>query len=128
MTLYAIWKEKEANGPFTVTYDANKGTDAPAPQNGDSSNNTCVKISDQGKMNLSKNEFMGWSTKEDAPEADEKYAPGTEYCGEYGDLTLYAVWNAKTGVSAHIIAFGLVAVLAAVALIVAKKKNLFKQI
>lgn len=130
--LYAIWKEKGADEPedkpFTVTYDANKGTDAPAPQEGNANDNTCVKISDQGKMTLAKNKFLGWSTKEDAAEPDKKYAPGTEYCGEEGDLTLYAIWNAATGVSAHVIAFGIVAMTAGVALVVAKKKNLFKQI
>ena len=129
IVLYAIWKEKTPeDGPFTVTYDANGGTNAPAPQNGDTSTNTCVKISDKGKMTLTKNKFLGWSTKEDAPEADSKYAPGKEYCGENGDLTLYAVWSADTGVSAHVIAFGIVTVAAIGALVVAKKKNLFKQI
>ena len=135
ITLYAIWKEKNAeepeepeNEPFTVSYDANKGTDAPAPQSGDSANGTCIKISDKGKMTLAKNDFLGWSTKEDAAEADPKYAPGKEYCGENGNLKLYAVWSPKTGVSAHIIAFGIVAVSAIAALVVAKKKNLFKQI
>lgn len=127
LTLYAIWKAEDAEDePFTITYDANKGTNAPAPQEG--STNSCVKISDQGKMTLDKNKFVGWSTKEDAAEADKKYAPGTEYCGENGDLTLYAVWNVSTGVSAHVIAFGLVAIAATGALVIAKKKNLFKQI
>ena len=130
--LYAIWKAEDAEEPatdeFTVTYDANKGTNAPAPQSGSVSDKKCVKISDQGKMTLAKNKFLGWSTKEDAAEADEKYAPGTEYCGENGDLTLYAIWNASTGVSAHVIAFAFVAVSAVAALVVAKKKNLFKQI
>jgi len=118
-TMYAIWKS------FKIEYDANGGKDAPATQQG--GKGECLTISSQ-KPTYGKHTFLGWSTNPDATEADPRFAPGKEYCGEDGDLKLYAVWNFKTGVSAHLVTFGIVAIAATSALIVAKKKNLFRQI
>lgn len=121
--LYAVW-EKNSDS-FTVTYNANGGKDAPAAQSGTSGE--CVTIS-SSKPILAKNNFLGWSTDPNAKEPDENYAAGQQYCGANGDITLYAVWQTQTGVSAHVIAFGIVAIGAIAALIVAKKKDLLKQI
>ena len=121
--LYAVW-EKNSDS-FTVTYNANGGKDAPAAQSGTSGE--CVTIS-SSKPILAKNNFLGWSTDPNAKEPDENYAAGSQYCGANGDITLYAVWQTQTGVSAHVIAFGIVAIGAITALIVAKKKDLLKQI
>lgn len=124
--LYAVWKEDQT-GPFKVTYDANGGKDAPATQTG-TAPNQCITIPANQKPTLTGNTFLGWSTNKDAREPDKDYAPGKDYCGQRGDITLYAVWRPDTGINAHLIAFGIVAIGAAGALIVAKKKDLFKQI
>lgn len=123
--LYAIWRAN--SGSYTVSYNAGKGgSDAPASQTGTSG--SCVTISDAGKMTNSGQRFLGWSTKEGAVEADSAYAPGKQYCGANGDIRLYAVWSPKTGIVTHVIAFVVTAVIAGAALIVAKKKDLFRQI
>lgn len=127
LTLYAQWEEVKYNddGSYTITYDANGGKNAPANQNAE--NGTCTKISD-AKPTLSKSKFLGWSRDPKATEPDPKYSAGNEYCGDEGNVTLYAVWSPQTGISAHLIAFGVAAITAGAALIVAKKKDLFKQI
>lgn len=127
ITLYAIWKRVETNndGTYTVTYDANGGKDAPSPQT--AQNGSCLNIS-SGKPTLTKNNFLGWSRFKDAKEPDPAYAAGAEYCGADGNITLYAVWQVQTGISAHFIAFSIVAIAAGAALVVAQRKDLFKQI
>lgn len=112
---------------FTVKYDANGGTGAPDSQEGTPSN--CVAISTQKptKDNLN---FLGWSVNSNASTPDKQYAAGTPYCGP-NDITLYAVYsvdNSPTGVSSHLIVFSVITVCAVGALVLAKKKNLFKQI
>lgn len=131
VTLYAIWTPDEAPAPadgtpFTVTYDANGGKNAPATQSG-KKGEACVTISTQ-KPTLTGNTFLGWSTNKDAREPDKRFNGGSKYCGDEGSVVLYAVWQSKTGISAHVVAFGAVAIIATTALIVAKKKNLFRQI
>ncbi len=124
VTLYAVWV-KNQTGPFTITYDANGGKDAPAAQSGQSGE--CLTISTQ-KPTLSGNTFVGWSTNAKSAVPEDIYAPGKQYCGEAGSITLYAIYRADTGVSAHLIAYGSIAAASIVALVIAKKKNLFKQI
>ena len=125
ITLYAVWAENQT-GPFKVTYDANGGKDAPADQSGVAPNQ-CVLISKQ-KPTLADNTFLGWSTNKNSRMPDPDFDPGDEYCGQRGDLQLYAIWSADTGINAHLVAFGIVAIGAVGALLVAKKKDLFKQI
>ncbi len=124
VVLHAIWERKEATD-FTVTYDANGGKNAPATQSGKAGQ--CVKIS-SAKPTLNNNNFLGWSTDKNAKEPDGAYKAGADYCGANGSITLYAVWQTQTGISAHLIAFGAVALVAGGALLVAKKKELFRQI
>ncbi len=123
--LYAVWAENQT-GPFKVTYDANGGKDAPADQTGVAPNQ-CVLISKQKPL-LADNTFLGWSTNKNSRMPDPDFDPGDEYCGQRGDLQLYAIWSADTGINAHLVAFGIVAIGAVGALLVAKKKDLFKQI
>lgn len=127
ITLYAIWEpiEKNPDGSYTVTYDANGGKNAPSAQTTPSG--SCMNIS-SGKPTLAKNNFLGWSRDKDAKEPDPRYKAGEEYCGADGNITLYAVWQVQSGISAHFVAFSLVAIAAAAALVVAQKKDLFKQI
>lgn len=119
-TLYAIWQKG-----FKVIYYANGGNDAPAEQT--SGDGACIKLSETKPTQTNMN-FLGWSTNKDAVEANKDYAPGTEYCGKNGNLELYAVWQSKTGIGTHIAAFAVTAVIAGAALVIAKKKDLFRQI
>lgn len=122
--LYAIW-EPAQKGPFKITYDANGGKDAPEGQASDGS--TCITVTDKQPTRKS-GQFLGWSTDKDAVTPDDKFKAGEEYCGANGDITLYAVWSDKLGLSAHVVAFGGAILVAIVALVIAKKKDLFKQI
>lgn len=125
IVLHAVWQATNATGNYTINYDANGGKDAPASQT--DKVGSCQTIS-SSKPTLEGNNFLGWSTDKNAKEPDSKYAAGQQYCGDNGDVTLYAVWQPQTGVSAHAIAFTIVAVAAGAALVVAKKKDLFRQI
>ena len=124
IVLHAIWSPNQS-GPFTVTYNANGGKDAPASQSGQAG--SCVAISSQ-KPTMQGNNFLGWSTDKNAKEPDSRFAAGQNYCGEQGNIELFAVWQTQTGVSAHFIAFATIAIISGAALIVAQKRDLFKQI
>jgi uncharacterized repeat protein (TIGR02543 family) len=81
-TFYAIWR-------YTVRYDANGGTGAPADQN-------LRKISMLYQLSeiiptRTGYTFLGWSTSRTATIA--QYQPEENYA-ENGDVTLYAVWGA----------------------------------
>ena len=83
ITLYAVWKANT----YTVTYNANGGSNAPAAQ---------TKIHDVAltlsttKPTRTNYEFLGWSTSATATTAT--YQPGGTYTGN-GNVTLYAVWK-----------------------------------
>lgn len=124
IVLHAIWSPNQT-GPFTVTYNANGGKDAPANQNGETG--SCVAISSQ-KPTMQGNNFLGWSTDKNAKEPDSRFAAGQNYCGEQGSIELFAIWQTQTGISAHFIAFAAIAIISGAALIVAQKRDLFKQI
>lgn len=129
ITLHAIWKPINGTTPstpgqITVNYDANGGKNPPRSQT--TTTGSCIVISD-GKPTLDKNNFLGWSRDPKAKEADPNFNAGQQYCGTE-DITLYAVWQPQTGVGAHLIAFTTVAIGAGACLVVAKKKNLFRQI
>ena len=75
---------------YTVTYNANGGTGAPAAQTkytGDSLKLSSVKPTRTGYT------FLGWATSATATSA--QYAAGGTYTGN-ANLTLYAVWKANT--------------------------------
>ncbi len=125
-TLYAVWEKVDNTKPYTVKYNANGGLNPPADQQGQAGE--CINLAKETPTK-SGYTFSGWSTNEKASAPNKQYDPGSRYCGP--DITLYAVYtpnNPKTGVSPHIVAFALVGVAAGIALFVAKKKNLFKQI
>ena len=113
--LYAIWEPVTTNpdGSYTVTYDPNGGKGEPAPQS--ASSGSCLNIS-SGKPTLTGNNFLGWSMDKNAKEPDKNFAAGSEYCGKQGNITLYAVWQTQTGISAHFIVFGAIALIAGAAL------------
>ena len=84
-TIYAVWNENT----YTITYNANGGTGAPAAQS--------YKVSDGAKISSTKPtrqyySFLGWNTSSTATSADPKYNPGAAITtGE--NITLYAVWG-----------------------------------
>ena len=92
VTLYAVWR----TDAYTVSYDANGGTGAPASQ---------VKI--QGTPLTLTTEipdrtgyrFLGWATSASA--ATATYLPGGTYSNE-SDVTLYAVWTPAAGISSTV--------------------------
>ena len=75
------------SAPFTVSFDANGGSDAPANQN------KCTGID----LTLSSDQpvregytFVGWNTAQDG--SGDSYAPGATYTAN-ADVTLYAQWS-----------------------------------
>lgn len=87
-TLYAVWSAKK----YTISYDANGGTGAPASQTkiyGLTMNLSTTKPTRSGYT------FKGWGTTSTATSA--LYQPGDSYSAN-SNRTLYAVWeqNAPT--------------------------------
>ena len=85
VTLYAVWQYNPET--YTVRYDANGGTGAPASQTktyGVPLTLSAVKPTRAGY------EFLGWATSRNATTSE--YAPGERYTDEAG-VTLYAVWR-----------------------------------
>ena len=85
VTLYAVWRYDPET--YTVRYDANGGTGAPASQAktyGVPLTLSAVKPIRAGY------EFLGWATSRNATVSE--YAPGERYTDEAG-VTLYAVWR-----------------------------------
>ena len=85
--LYAIWETIQ----YTLTYNANGGTGAPAAQVG----TTSVKISTQ-KPTLANNTFKGWNVKQDG--SGKMYQANDDYYFNGANGTLFAIWE-KTPVT-----------------------------
>lgn len=88
-TLYAVWASKT----YTVTYDANGGTDAPSAQTKIEGQTLQLTSSTPTKAGY---QCYGWATSPDAVEPD--YFPGDEYTND-ANVTLYAVWRLVYSVS-----------------------------
>lgn len=89
-TLYAVWQLKPTTTQYTVTFDGNGGT----------ANESAYTFEYGTRFRLpsatrSGYKFLGWSENANASAAD--YADGSEYTVTK-DVTLYAVWQAKTSV------------------------------
>ena len=82
-TLYAIWKANT----YTVKYDANGGTGAPANQT--KTYGVTLKLS-TAKPTRTNYNFLGWGTS--AASTSVAYAPGADYTGNSA-ITLYAIWS-----------------------------------
>ena len=82
-TLYAVWKAVT----YTIKYDANGGSNAPASQI--KTHGVDLKLTSE-KPTRSKHSFLGWSTSKTATTAT--YAAGGTYTADAG-TTLYAVWS-----------------------------------
>ena len=86
ITLYAIWKAKT----YTVSYNANGGTDAPASQTKTHGVAMTITTSEPVREGYS---FLGWSTSSTATTAT--WSAGGSYTTNASD-TLYAVWVQNT--------------------------------
>ena len=82
-TLYAVWERNI----YTITYDANGGTGAPASQT--KTHGIPIYLSSTVPIR-SGYTFLGWARSSTATSA--LFAPGAEYISNY-DSTLYAVWE-----------------------------------
>jgi uncharacterized repeat protein (TIGR02543 family) len=87
-TLYAVWGQNVTR-TWSVTYNANGGTNAPAKQTVNVGQSITITYS---KPTRSGYTFLGWSTWSGATEPESAYTPGYSYMSEY-DITLYAVWR-----------------------------------
>ena len=85
VTLYAVW---EIN-TYTVSFDANGGSDAPNPQKKTHGQNLILTVAIPTRPN---HVFLGWAT--DSTSKSVVYAPGATYTAEE-DVTLYAVWQER---------------------------------
>ena len=85
VTLYAVW---EIN-TYTVSFDANGGTDAPNSQKKPHGQNLILTVAIPTRPN---HVFLGWAT--DSSATSVAYAPGATYTAEE-DVTLYAVWQER---------------------------------
>ena len=86
-TLYAIWESNEPQ-TYTVKYNANGGTGAPASQT--KTHGVALKLS-SSKPTRSGYTFIGWSTTSGTNQS-VRYAAGGSYTAN-ASVTLYAVWN-----------------------------------
>lgn len=85
VTLYAVWRYDPET--YTIRYDANDGTGAPASQT--KTYGVPLTLSAIKPMRAGY-EFLGWST--DPTTMLTNYAPGERYTDE-ASVTLYAVWR-----------------------------------
>ena len=85
VTLYAVW---EIN-TYTVSFDANGGTNAPNPQKKTHGQNLILTVAIPTRPN---HVFLGWAT--DSSAKSVAYAPGATYTAEE-NVTLYAVWQER---------------------------------
>lgn len=85
VTLYAVWKINT----YTVSFDANGGTNAPNPQKKTHGQNLTLTVAIPTRPN---HVFLGWAT--DSTSKSVVYAPGATYTAEE-DVTLYAVWQER---------------------------------
>ena len=88
VTLYAVW-QKNAPVTYTVSYNANGGSAAPAAQT--KTHDVALKLSTQ-QPTRDGYTFIGWATSSSATSA--QYQPGGSYTSN-ANVTLYAVWQMK---------------------------------
>jgi len=86
--LYAVWKE---NPTYTLYYNANGGSGAPAAQSGISDENDSVELTiASGQPTRSGYSFQGWAVSRGGAAS---YFAGNKVKITGGNVTLYAVWQ-----------------------------------
>ena len=88
--IYLNWRVFVPPTTYTVTYNANGGTGAPAQQT--KTSGTTLKLSSSIPTRSGYN-FKGWGTNSAATTA--AYAAGADYTTD-ASITLYAIWGAHT--------------------------------
>lgn len=88
---YLVYKDSNPEVTFTLNYDANGGTGAPASQTGKSRTGSCDFTISNTVPTKQNYDFQGWSTSQNAAEAD--YQPGGRFTATSLNTTLYAVWT-----------------------------------
>ena len=83
LALYAVWKENT----YTVTYNANNGSNAPSAQTKYATKNLTLTTSKPTRTGYS---FAGWNTKADG--SGTNYSSGGTYSSN-ASVTLYAKWT-----------------------------------
>ena len=86
--LYAVW-QKNAPVTYTISYNANGGSGAPAAQT--KTHDVALTLSTQ-QPTRDGYTFIGWATSSSATSA--QYQPGGSYTSN-ANVTLYAVWQMK---------------------------------
>ena len=87
VTLYAVWEHLT----YTITFDANGGSNAPAPQTKTYGVNLTLTSSQPTREGYT---FLGWAASNAATTPD--YTSGATYSAN-GNATLFAVWSLDTG-------------------------------
>lgn len=88
VTLYAIWSIIV----YTISYDANGGSDAPSSQTKKHGANITLSLQIPVRKHY---KFLCWSTKSDG--TGTTYYPGASFSGNT-NLTLYAIWKKQDDV------------------------------
>ena len=86
VTIYAVWGQSASN-TWSITYDANGGSNAPAKQTANVGQSITITSSTPTR---SGHTFLGWSTWEDSTYPE--YYPGDNVRSS-SDLILYAIWE-----------------------------------
>ncbi|MPM16370.1 hypothetical protein SDC9_62749 [bioreactor metagenome] len=84
---------------LTLTYNGNGGTAGGSGSYGTTKTMGASFSVDANTFTRSGYYFLGWSTNAGATAADSAYAPGASVVMPGSNLTLYAVWAAKTAVT-----------------------------
>ena len=88
VTLYAIWKQDETVlNTYTISYDANGGSNAPASQIKNIGVNVVLSTQIPTRDGYT---FLGWNTDKNAKTA--LYKSGSVYSADE-NVTLYAIWE-----------------------------------
>lgn len=87
-TLYAVWSQNITK-TWSITYNANGGSNAPAKQTANIGQSIIITSSKPTRTGYT---FLGWSTWNESPHPEAAFTPGYPYISEY-DITLYAVWQ-----------------------------------
>lgn len=95
-TLYAVWQEDAIPTDYTLSYDANGGTDAPAADTASTTEASHTFTVASAEPTWENHTFLGWA---DAATADTAAYQGGEEITLYAAApakTLYAVWEKST--------------------------------
>ena len=91
-TLYAVWKQ----AAYTITYNANGGTGAPAAQTTNIGTATTLSSTKPTRTNYI---FKNWNTVKGG--TGTAYSPGASFPSSSSNVTLYAQWTPYTHTVAY---------------------------